>query len=270
MVSPANFEVPRDLPRGRKDRDILMIEADLLRAELERLYELDELVSLSRDILGFDPERVGGTAAKGSFAGALTTHCVEQDAVEALCDVLLATRPDVNAEVATIRLTGVHADEELKPGSDFAGYSVVRKLGEGRLAISYVVQRANREYRLKLLRREATRDARGLHRFLTVTRLAGKIAHPGLPSGVTALAVDGRTGILHDYIDGQPLSQRLSAHRPDSTSTAARPLLKAILEALAALHEQQSPPTATYASKTCLLARACRRLAKSRAGRRGL
>ena len=45
MVSAANFMVSRHLPRGRKDRDLLMIEADLLRAELERLYELDELVS---------------------------------------------------------------------------------------------------------------------------------------------------------------------------------------------------------------------------------
>jgi hypothetical protein len=122
MVSAANFEVPRYLPRGAKDRDRdqLMIEADLLRAELERLYELDELVSLSRDILGFDPERVGGTAAKASFAGALTLHCVEHDAVEALCDVLLATRTNVNAQVADIRLTGLAGDEELKPGSDFA------------------------------------------------------------------------------------------------------------------------------------------------------
>src|ERR1041384_172420 len=140
MVSAVNFEASRTLPRGRKDRDLLMIEADLLRAELERLYELDELVSLSRDILGFDPERVGGTAAKASFAGALTTHCVEQDAVEALCDVLLATRTDVSAKVADIRHTGVRADEELKPGSEFAGFTVLRKLGEGRLAISYVVK----------------------------------------------------------------------------------------------------------------------------------
>src|SRR6188768_3878330 len=152
-----------------------MMEADLLRAELERLYELEELVSLSRDILGFDPERVGGTAAKASFAGALTSHCVEHDAVEALCDVLLATRTNVSDKVADIRLTGLSADEELPPGADFAGYSVLRKLGEGRLAISYVVRRGDREYRLKLLRREATRDARGLHRFLTVTRLAGKV-----------------------------------------------------------------------------------------------
>ncbi|HXK17431.1 MAG TPA: serine/threonine-protein kinase, partial [Polyangiaceae bacterium] len=238
MVSAANFEASRTLPRGRKDREILMIEADLLRAELERLYELEELVALSRDILGFDPERVGGTTAKASFAGALTSHCVEHDAVEALCDVLLATRVNVSAQVADIRLTGVHTDEELKPGSEFGGYTVLRKLGEGRLAISYVVKRGSAEYRLKLLRREATRDARGLHRFLTVTRLAGKIVHPGLPTGVLAVQADGRTGVVHDYVEAQPLAQRLARTGPMHFNEA-RPLIKGILEALAALHEQR-------------------------------
>ncbi len=238
MVSAANFEVARHLPRGRKDRDLLMIEADLLRAELERLYELDELVALSRDILGFDPERVGGTAAKASFAGALTSHCVEQDAVEALCDVLLATRVNVSAQVADIRLTGLSGEEELKPGSDFGGFTVVRKLGEGRLGVSYLVKQGSAEHRLKLLRREATRDARGLHRFLTVTRLAGKVAHPGLPSGVRAITVDNRTGVLSDYVDGQPLAQRLSRTGP-LHENEARSLIKGLLEALSALHEQR-------------------------------
>jgi tetratricopeptide (TPR) repeat protein len=214
-----------------------MMEADLLRAELERLYDLDELVSLSRDLLGFDPERVGGTAAKASFAGALTSHCLEQDAIEALCDVLLATRADVSQKVADIRLTGLSTDEELEPGTELAGYTVLRKLGEGRLALSYVVRRGESDYRLKLLRREATRDARGLHRFLTVTRLAGKVAHPGLAADVSTLSVDGRTGILHRHVDGQPLSLRVAAGPMHIDE--ARLLAKSILEALAALHEQR-------------------------------
>jgi hypothetical protein len=72
-----------------------MIETDILRAELERLFELPDLLALSRDVLGFEPERVGGTAAKASFAGALTAHCLEHDAIEGLCDALLATRGEV-------------------------------------------------------------------------------------------------------------------------------------------------------------------------------
>ena len=75
-----------------------MTETDILRAELERLYELPDLLALSRDVLGFEPASVGGMAAKASFAGALTAHCLEHDAIEALCDALLATRVEVNAK----------------------------------------------------------------------------------------------------------------------------------------------------------------------------
>lgn len=52
-----------------------MMELDVLRAELERLFELDELMVLSHDVLGFDPETVGGTSTLGSFAGALVGYC---------------------------------------------------------------------------------------------------------------------------------------------------------------------------------------------------
>ena len=44
---------------------------EVLQGELERLFELRELLQLSSDVLGFDPEHVGGTASKGAFARAL-------------------------------------------------------------------------------------------------------------------------------------------------------------------------------------------------------
>ena len=44
---------------------------DLLRGELERLFDLDELKKLSDELLGIDPEQVGGTEGKGAFARAL-------------------------------------------------------------------------------------------------------------------------------------------------------------------------------------------------------
>jgi hypothetical protein len=125
-----------------------MIETDILQAELERLFELPELLKLSRDLLGFDPDSVGGTAAKASFAGALTAHCLEHDAIEALCDAMLATNVEVNPKVADLRVTGVALDEELKTGRELGPYVIVRKVGDGRLAISYVARKVNQEYRL--------------------------------------------------------------------------------------------------------------------------
>jgi len=43
------------------------MDIEILRGEIERLFSLDELTALSRDLLGLDPDEVGGTNAKASF-----------------------------------------------------------------------------------------------------------------------------------------------------------------------------------------------------------
>ncbi|HEY0468536.1 MAG TPA: serine/threonine-protein kinase, partial [Polyangiaceae bacterium] len=212
-----------------------MIETEILRAELERLFELPDLLSLSRDVLGFEPESVGGMAAKASFAGALTAHCLEHDAIEALCDALLSTRVEVNAKILDLRITGIALDEELKVGSEFGPYVILRKLGEGRLAISYVGRKDGAEYRLKVLRREATRDQRGLQRYLTVTRLIAQIAHDGLPRQLSAEKIGDRYVIAHAHTEAVPLSLRISRSGPMHLNEA-RLVIRGILEPLAALH----------------------------------
>ena len=207
----------------------------MLRAELERLFELPDLMALSRDVLGFEPERVGGTAAKASFAGALTAHCLEHDAIEALCDALLATRGEVSAKVMDLRVTGVALDEELKAGSELGPYTIERKLGEGRLAISYVARKDDTEFRLKVLRREATRDKRGLQRYLTVTRLIAQIAHPGLPQQLSAGLLGDRYVVAHTFSEAQPLAARIARTGPLHINEA-KALIRGILEPLSALH----------------------------------
>ena len=83
------------------------MEIDSLRAELERLFELEELVTMSRDLLGFEPEAIGGTAGIGSFARALTDHCVEHDALEALCDAVVASKSGASPDVAALGARGL-------------------------------------------------------------------------------------------------------------------------------------------------------------------
>src|SRR6187431_565378 len=212
-----------------------MIKTEILRAELERLFELPDLLALSRDVLGFEPENVGGMAAKASFAGALTAHCLEHDAIEALCDALLATRAEVNERISDLRITGVALDEELKLGSELGPYVILRKLGEGRLAISYVARKDGADYRLKVLRREATRDQRGLQRYLTVTRLIAQIAHDGMPRDLSAGKVSDRYVIAHAHTDAVPLSLRISRSGPMHLNEA-KAVIRGILEPLAALH----------------------------------
>jgi tetratricopeptide (TPR) repeat protein len=217
-----------------------MKETDILRAELERLFELDELIQLSRDILGFEPEHVGGTAAKASFAGALTAHCAENEALEALCDALLATRANVSNEIQTLRSVGLYSETEIPQGESFGPFSGLRKLGEGRLAVSYVGERGDISSRIRVLRSEATRDRRGLQRFLTVSRLISSIDHPGLPRGLQVGEIGGRVFVAHEHVAGITLAEHLASRGPLPIEEA-HPLARALLEALSALHAKRIP-----------------------------
>lgn len=214
------------------------MDRNLLRAELERVFGLNELLRLSRELLGFDPEQVGGSAALGSFAAALVDYCVEQDAVEALCEAVLATKTNLHPSLQLIRNNGLRQDVELRPGEELGGILLERKLGEGRVGVVYAGKQGERRVRLKLLRREATRDRRGLHRFLTISRLVGTIRHPGLPTSLVAGAFGSCFGVQHDYVDGDPLQQRLAQGGPVHIEEA-RPWLEQLLEALAALHDRR-------------------------------
>ena len=215
-----------------------MVTTELLRAELERAFDLNELMSLSRELLGFDPEQVGGTAAAGSFAGALISHCLERDAIEALCDAMLASKAELNQQIHYIRVNGLGHDDRLEVGAKLGDITIERQLGEGRIGVCYVGRQGDRERRLKVLRREATRDRRGLHRFLTVTRLLGGVDHPGLPKRVAVEQIGERTVIVHDYVEGSTLATRLGRSGPMHLNEA-RPLLLSILDALRSIHERR-------------------------------
>ncbi len=211
---------------------------EILRAELERLFELDDLKNFTQSVLGFDPETVGGTSAKASFAGALTSYCHEHDALEALCDALLATHPNVDERLGQFQAIGLAVDEPLKLGDSFGSFKLNQSLGEGRLAWVYAADRGGKPYRLRVLRAEATRDKRGLHRFLTINRLLASEQHPGLPRGTEAGEIGGRYYVAHEFVDGQTLAARVARMGPLHINEA-RPLLKAVLEALDALHQRR-------------------------------
>ncbi len=211
---------------------------EIVSGELERLFELDEMVSLSRDLLGLDPEEVGGTGAKGSFAKALATHCQKIDAIEALCDAIVATKAGVSPKLAKVRMNGLAVADELPVGATLDGTTLTRKLGEGRIGVSYAAKAGGKSYRLKLLRSEATRDSRGLQRYLTITRLVGTIEHPNLPGDVQIATHDGRHYIRHSFVEAQPLSVRIARTGPMHFNEA-RELIAQILEALAALNSRR-------------------------------
>ena len=211
---------------------------DILRGELERLFTLEEMTSMSERLLGLVPDEVGGASAKGSFAKALTERCFDGDRVDALVDVILHSRKEVDPRVRDI--VALMGKEELAIGRQLGDFTIQKKIGESDLGIVYQAVRADGAakvtYALKVLRREAARDRRAVHRFLTANRLIGTVDHPGLPRHLEAGEIEpGVFYVAYEYIDAQPLTARL-ARSGAMSYDALRPLLKGILEPLAAIH----------------------------------
>jgi tetratricopeptide (TPR) repeat protein len=207
---------------------------DILRAELERLFSLEEMTSISERLLGLDPEVMGGAVAKASFAKALAEQCADRDRIDALVDVILASRPAVDPRVRDV--AGLFGTDEVAPGQPLGPFVVARKLGESALAIVYLARKGGEDHVVKVLRREASRDKRAVQRFLTATRMVAAVGHPGLPSLLEAGETDGVYWVSHAATDAQPLSARFSRTGPAHYSELA-PILRGILEPLAAVHK---------------------------------
>jgi serine/threonine protein kinase/lipopolysaccharide biosynthesis regulator YciM len=220
--------------RGKKPEMNATIE--ILRGELERLFTLDEMTAMSHRLLGLDPEDVGGATAKASFARALTERCLNDDRVDALVDVMLVSRREVDPRVRDVAT--LLGGSEIPAGQAIGPFTVQKKIGEGELAFVYLAHRDEVPYVVKVLRRDASRDRRAVARFLTANRLVAGVAHEGLPRGLEARELpDGTSYIAYEYLDAQPLSQRFARTGPSHMQDLL-PILLGIAEALAALHKE--------------------------------
>src|SRR6266851_241017 len=215
------------------------MDIEILRGELERLFSLDELTSLSRDLLGLDPEAVGDTSAKASFARALTDHCLEVEALEALVEAVIGSRMDADPRLRDLSQRGFSTNETLNPGRMVGPFLINRRIGEGSVGIVYGAEQGGEPVILKVIRREAARDARAVHRFLTVSRLIARIGNASLPRFLAAGHLQAIDAYYVSYEDthGEPLSARIKRDGPMHIQEA-RVVLRAVLEALAALHDR--------------------------------
>lgn len=209
---------------------------DLLRGELERLYSLEEMTQMSQRLLGLDPEQVGGHTAKASFARALTEKVLEREQIEALLDVILVSKREIDPRVRDV--AALIGEDELAAGKTFGPFSIDRKLSSTEMGIVYLAKQGGKAFLLKTLRREAARDRRAVHRFLTANRLVANVASEGLPKNIEAGEHEGTYYVAYENIDAQPLSARLARTGP-SHINELRPILRGILEPLAALHKAQ-------------------------------
>lgn len=211
------------------------MEMDGLRSELERLFELDELLRLSSELLGLNPKEIGGLGGKASFVRALTDHCDAHGAVEALCDAVLASKPHANGELATTRHVGLSDHYDVPKGAEFAGFTIHHKLADGPQGACYLATRGSEAFRVKILHREATRDPIGVQRFLTFCRILAGLQQDALPQRLQVGSYDRRVYLAHELFDGEALSVRLSRTGALPFSEA-QPILLRTAQALAALH----------------------------------
>lgn len=225
-----------------------------LAAELEQLLTLSELTELSRASLGLDPESVGGTAAKASFARALVKRCLKLDAVPALLDAVEATGKRLSEPMQKLRSDGLVLEPALGPGVQLGELLIMEELGAGPTARVYRARRDGEDVRLRVLRGTVRR--RDGERALVQARLCGAIAHAALPDAVRSetLQLGGREllTVSHDYAAGETLAQ-LIARDGAKHLNAALPLLWAIAEPLATLHAEGRTHGALHAANVLVV-----------------
>ncbi|MBI2894296.1 MAG: tetratricopeptide repeat protein [Deltaproteobacteria bacterium] len=209
---------------------------DILRGEIERLFSVEEIHALSKELLDIDPAELAGVSAKGALARQLVDKCRQRDALEALADAVTASRSDADSRVREIYRVRVPGDLPL--GSAVGDYKLLKKLGEGGAGVVYLAESPAGKFAVKVIRLDHARDRRAVQRYLTAGRLQRKVEHAGLvPVRAVGEGPGGRPFIAMDYIDGTTLAQRVSRTGPMHYSEV-RPLVRSLLEGLHALHQK--------------------------------
>ncbi|MDQ3033034.1 MAG: protein kinase [Myxococcota bacterium] len=215
---------------------------DILRGELERLFELDDMKQLSSDLLGLAPEDIGGTSGKGAFARALVEKCSADDALPALADAIVFVSRGMKDGLDL----WVVAGEDLASGAMVGPYKISKKLGEGGIGAVYLAEKGSangaaaagevEKVAIKVMRSAHARDRAIAKRWLTVQRAVSGMEDRGLARIVaTGELPGGRPWVATQYVDGQSLAARVSRTGPMHFNEA-RPIVRGVLQALEVLH----------------------------------
>ncbi len=217
-----------------------MSTVEFLQGELERLFELDKMMTLSAELLGFDPNDVGGTTAKGTFARALVRHCEANKGLAALEDAIRFSAKSGSLQSAP----QASEDSELAPGTLVGGFKVLKRIATGPLGVIYLAERPapsnghTERAALKLFGRAATRDRAAALRLLTAARALKQVQDVGIAGIYEAGTLDdGRVFVASEYIPGQTLENRL-ARSGAVHFTEVRAVARTLLQGLYALHKR--------------------------------
>ena len=211
---------------------------DLLRGELERLFELEEMTALASELMGYSPNELGGTSGKGAFARALVDRCEIDSALQALADAMNLFGKQANVAPVFVARAG----RQLEPGEEVGGFKVLKPLADGGLGKLYLAEKTEGDEKvrvaIKVIRSSLSRDLSAVARFLTVQRAFKRSPVAGIARVYDCGRLpDGRAWVATEYVEGQTLAARIERVGPMHFNEA-RPVFKGVLTGLQRIHEQ--------------------------------
>ncbi|MDP3278116.1 MAG: protein kinase [Deltaproteobacteria bacterium] len=208
--------------------------ADVLRAELERAYDLEQMQQMAQELLALDPHDVGGATSKAAFARALVDRCARDESLEALADAVILTDPTAQARLNLV-FDGKPMDD-LQPGMTVANFRIQKKLNDEGFGAVFMAAHEGKQVSLKVLRDAKVRDRKGLQRFLLAQRALKRVDHPSVQKILAAGTLpDGRPYLASEMIDGQFLSVRIGRTGAMHINEA-KTLLESVAAGLDAAH----------------------------------
>lgn len=104
----------------------------------------------------------------------------------------------------------------MREGEDFAGYTILRRLGAGGMGEVYLARhpRLPKQVAVKLLNGSVSTDSAFRERFLREADLSASLWHPHIVGVHDRGEHDGQLWIAMDYVDGQDAAALLSSRYP--------------------------------------------------------
>ena len=127
---------------------------------------------------------------------------------------------------------------DLQPGTEVAGYRIVRILGRGGMSVVYVAEHdwLQRKVALKVLAPQLADDERFRERFVRESRLAASLDHPNVIPIYEAGAAGGELFIAMRFVEGSDLRNLLQQGALEPARAIG--ILRQVAAALDAAHEQ--------------------------------
>lgn len=146
----------------------------------------------------------------------LQTACVGRDSLRREVESLLKAHEltgsfiDAPAYLAAAEMLSDEV-EQLRAGSSFACYEVIRALGRGGMGEVYLAEdkRLGRMVALKLLPTQVTQHGEHLRRFEREARAASSLNHPNILTIYEIGEADGKHFIAAEFVEGKTLRERI-------------------------------------------------------------